>query len=53
MGTELALFTMKVFLATLFRSYRVEAGRGQPYDEGQRYFFGVRMPWGIRARLQR
>jgi cytochrome P450 len=53
MGTDLAMFTMKVFLATLYRSYRVEAGRGQPYDDGQRYFFGVRMPWGIRARLQR
>ena len=53
MGMELAMFTMKVFLATLYGSYRVEAGRGQTYDAGQEYFFGVRMPRGIQARLSR
>ena len=53
MGMALAMFTMKSFLATLYRSHRVAAGEGQRYDDGQEYFFGVRMPRGIKARLTR
>lgn len=51
MGMAVAMFTMKAFLAELYRSYRVEAGAGQAYDEGQEYFFGVRMPRGLKARI--
>lgn len=53
MGMALAMFTMKSFLAALYRPYHVETGPGQPYDEGQEFFFGVRMPRGIKVRLWR
>ena len=51
MGADFAMFTMKLYLATLYSKYRAETGKGQNYDAGQKYYFGVRMPWGVATRI--
>lgn len=53
LGAEYSIFYMKLVLATLLRRWDVECGQGQPYDAGQGFFFGVRMPYGLRARIRR
>ena len=53
LGAEYSIFYMKLVLATLLGRWDVECGKGQPYDEGQGFFFGVRMPFGLRARIRR
>ena len=53
LGAEYSIFYMKLVLATLLRRWDIECGKGQSYDAGQDFFFGVRMPYGLRARLRR
>ena len=51
MGWEYAIYYMKLVIAVWFRGFDVETGKGQPFDHGQRYFFGVRMPWGLETKV--
>lgn len=53
LGAEYSIFFMKLFLATALRRWDIECGKGQNYDAGQTYFFGVRMPMGVKARIRR
>ena len=53
LGAEYSVFYMKLVLATLLSDWDIECGQGQPYDAGQGFFFGVRMPFGLRARIRR
>lgn len=53
LGAEFSIFYMKLVLATLLGHWDIECGQGQPYDAGQAFFFGVRMPLGLRAQIRR
>ncbi|MDB5387873.1 MAG: cypE [Planctomycetaceae bacterium] len=53
LGAEYSIFYMKLVLATLLSRWDIECGQGQAYDAGQGFFFGVRMPYGLRAKLCR
>jgi cytochrome P450 len=52
LGLEYSIFYMKLVLATLLSRWDIQCGEGQLYDEGQGFFFGVRMPFGLRARIR-
>lgn len=52
LGAEYSIFYMKLVLATLLGRWDVECGHGQNYDDGQKFFFGVRMPFGLQARVR-
>ena len=52
LGAEYSMFFMKLVIATLLQTSRVECGAGQTYDAGQKFFFGVRMPVGLRASFE-
>lgn len=53
LGADFSIFFMKLFLATLLKNWDIDCGRGQTYDAGQDFFFGVRMPFGLRATIRR
>jgi cytochrome P450 len=53
LGAEFSIFFMKLFLATLLKRWSIDCGRGQTYDVGQDFFFGVRMPFGLQATFQK
>ena len=52
LGAEYSMFFMKLVIATLLQTSRFECGAGQTYDAGQKFFFGVRMPAGLRGRFE-
>jgi cytochrome P450 len=52
LGAEYSLFFMKLVIATLLQTSRFECGAGQTYNAGQKFFFGVRMPAGLRGRFE-
>lgn len=53
LGAEYSIFFMKLFLATLLKHWDIDCGHGQSYDEQQDFFFGVRMPFGLRASFRK
>lgn len=52
LGASYSIFYMKLVLATVLSRWDVECGKGQPYDAGQTFFFGVRMPLGLRGTVR-
>ena len=52
LGAEYSMFFMKLVIATLLQTSRFECGAGQTYNAGQKFFFGVRMPAGLRGRFE-
>ncbi|MEI8210737.1 MAG: cytochrome P450 [Planctomycetota bacterium] len=53
LGADYSIFYMKLVLATWLSEWEIDCGRGQPYDAGQDFFFGVRMPWGLKASFRK
>ena len=53
LAAQYSIFHMKLVLATLLSRWDIECGKGQAYDEGQGFFFGVRMPFGLRVKVRR
>lgn len=51
LGIDFAIYYLKLLTAVWTAEFDVACGEGQPYDHGQRYFFGVRMPWGLKVRV--
>lgn len=53
LGADYSIYYMKLVLATWLSEWEIECGSDQSYDAGQDFFFGVRMPWGLKASFLR
>ena len=53
LGADYSIFYMRLVLATLLGRWDVECGRGQADNDGQKFFFGVRMPLGLLANVRK
>ena len=52
LGGHYIVYLLKLILAQLLGSFEVSCGAGQAYDDGQTFFFGTRLPAGIRATVK-
>ncbi len=52
LGGHYVVFLLKLMLSELAGPFEVTCGKDQPYDAGQTFFFGTRMPAGLKATVR-